>query len=365
MNEILKKIDLSKKAIETWNSFSEEEKGICSEYFELKKIQRSDLENFWPFKHDYQYFLSDDDITRVVFCAVVEILRYNQSNKMNRAFVGNSGGLDSATTCALLSKAIKLSSDLGEEFSVVSYGMPLYSNPEHDLRATETANTFGIRHIKVDGLDQVLDSFKKAVLPLAEDFEFNEEEKRRGIGNVKARIRMIINFFGTTKAGSYVVSTDNLSELYMAFWTLMGDVGAFGPIQNILKGLELPSIAYALAVPQKTIAAKPTDGLEVHKSLDEHEGGDADAFKGVQYPHLDAVICYAAKAGLDLEKSEFVSVDADQIASEFASQEIVDGLVRQMTSPGSVWKRTSGSIGIAIARDELGLEPVSNIVDKL
>lgn len=361
----ISKIDLSKKAIDTWNSFDPEEKDFWSEYFELKKIQRSDVDRFKPFKHDYNYFLDDENVSRVVFCAVVETVRYNVSNKMNRAFIGNSGGLDSAVTCALLSKAVKLSKDLGKEFSVISYGMPLYSNPDHDLRAIETAKLFDIRHVKVDGLNEVLDSFKKVVLPLAEDFEFNEEEKRRGIGNVKARIRMIVNFFGTTQVGGYVVSTDNLSELYMAFWTLMGDVGAFGPIQNILKGLELPAVAYALGVPEKTLGAKPTDGLEVHKSLDEQEGGDADAFKGVQYPHLDAIICHAVKSGLGLNKQEFAKVDADLIASDHATQEIVDNLVKQMVSPASVWKREKGSIGSAIPREDLGLLFLKDIADKL
>lgn len=358
-------INLDIPAIKQWNALSQEEKYEWKEYFALHFEDIDVVRTYKTYAHQYGYRLGEEDIIRIIFCIVVEILRYNKQHNMKRAYVGNSGGLDSATTCALLSKAVKLSHDLGEAFEVISYGMPLYSNPDHNLRATETAQTFGLRHITVQTLDNVLDAFKEALLPLAEDFDFNEEEKRRGIGNVKARIRMIVNFFGTTKAGAYVVSTDNLSELYMAFWTLMGDVGAFGPIQNIFKGLELPAIAYALGVPEKTLQAKPTDGLEVHQSLDEQEGGDTDAFQGVQYPHLDAIICHAVKNGLKLDEISSPVVDASYIDSDEATQEVVDQLLAQMTSPGSVWKRTLGSIGCAISREELGLLSVNNIAEKL
>lgn len=364
MNAMIPKIDLSVRAIDQWNAYSEEEKVFWSEFFSLQSAESSQ-DSSGPYVHPYSYQLEKSDVVRIVFCAVVEILRYNKENNMARAYVGNSGGLDSATTCGLLAGAVKLSKELGEDFEVIAYGMPLHSNPEHNLRASETAKQFGIRHITVENLDAVLDTFKTALVPLAEEYKFSEEEVRRGFGNVKARLRMIVNFFGTTKAGSYVVSTDNLSELYMAFWTLMGDVGAFGPIQNILKGLELPAVARALGVPENTVSAKPTDGLEVHKSLDELEGGDSDAFGGIAYPHLDAIICHAAANGFDLEEKKDVHVAAEKIQHDRADQERVDQLVATMQSPASIWKRTKGSIGVAITREELGLPPVGTIAPQL
>jgi NH3-dependent NAD+ synthetase len=54
-----------------------------------------------------------------------------------------------------------------------------------------------------------------------------------------------------------VLSTDNLSEYWMAFWTLHGDVGDFGMIQMMLKGLELYDLARYLGVPSEIIAARP------------------------------------------------------------------------------------------------------------
>ena len=42
-----------------------------------------------------------------------------------------------------------------------------------------------------------------------------------------------------------------------------------------------------------------------------------------------------------------------------------DKLVKQMCSALAVWKRTKGSIGLAIERKELGLKPLNTIADRL
>ncbi len=357
--------DIREPAIQVWKAYTPDQKATWCTFFGLREFSPRVLDAFPHYRHTYSYRLSGEDIARVVFCAVVEIIRYNKMNQMHAAFVGNSGGLDSATTVALYAKAVALMKDRGEAFEFISYGLPIESNPDHDARAAETASTFGVQHLTIEGLDQVFAAFKTPLTPLAQMCALSDEERRRAYGNVKARIRMIVNFFGTAQSGRYVVSTDNLSELYMAFWTLMGDVGGFGPIQNILKGLELPAVAYALGVPDKTLGAKPTDGLQVHQSLDTEEGGDTDAFRGVYYPHIDAIICHAAKNGLDLFVATPVAVDATQIQTPSATQAVVDSLTAQMVSPAAVWKRTRGSIGSSISREELGLPSVATLVAQL
>lgn len=359
------KIDLSTSALKLWNNFTSAEQAEWSKFFDLADFTPAALASFSNYNHNYHYHLTNTDLTRMVFCLVVEILRYNKFNNMKRVFVANSGGLDSAVICALLARAKKLAAVSGEELEVFSYGLPIESNPDHGARAAAVAERFGLEHVVIENLDATYLELKNILLPLSKKLNFNEEELRRGLGNTKARLRMIVNFFSTAKVGGYVISTDNLSELYMAFWTLMGDVGAYGPIQNILKGLEEPALAYVLGVPEVVLAAKPTDGLNVHTSLDSDEGGDTDAFRGIYYPHLDAIICLAVRSGLRLDKVDFVSVPGNLIQSPAASQENVDSLVRQMFSPASVWKRTKGSIGTAPTREDLGLPPLSQVVNQL
>ena len=361
----LNKIDLSKTGIDNWLDFGDDEKKWWNQYFGLFNFSFEDLKKFVHYSHNYKYHLGNEDVSRLIFCLVIEILRYNNNNKMNRVIIANSGGLDSAVICGLLSRAMKLGNDIDQSFEVMSYGLPIESNPDHGKRAEEVAKKFGLKHVIVDNLDNVFHDLKAVLNPLANSLDFNEEEIKRGLGNTKARLRMIVNYFSTAKSGSYVMSTDNLSELYMAFWTLMGDVGSFAPIQNILKGLEESALALALGVPSSVLTAKPTDGLNIHMSLDNDEGGDSDAFKGVYYPHLDAIICYAVRNGLKLDQIGFVGVDSSLIDSKSASQEVVDYLVQQIISPSSVWKRTKGSIGTGVGRSDLGLLSLDHLADKL
>ena len=88
-----------------------------------------------------------------------------------------------------------------------------------------------------------------------------------------------------------VLSTDNLSECWMAFWTLHGDVGDFGIIHNLMKGLELYDVARYLGVPEEIIAAKPDDGLGVAE-------GDEDQI-GAAYPAVDKIMAKLIQAGFD------------------------------------------------------------------
>jgi len=72
-----------------------------------------------------------------------------------------------------------------------------------------------------------------------------------------------------------VLSTDNLSEYLLGFWTLHGDVGDLSPIQHIFKGLELPLIAEYLEIPKKYIDQQPTDGLGITATDVEQFGVDS------------------------------------------------------------------------------------------
>jgi len=108
--------------------------------------------------------------------------------------------------------------------------------------------------------------------------------RARAAGNIKVRLRMITLYHIAQLTGGLVVSTDNLSELWMGFWTLNGDVGDLSPIQYVWKGLEEYAIAEALGVPEESLKAVPTDGLDVIP------GGTDEDQLGLPYHELDRVI---------------------------------------------------------------------------
>ena len=97
-------------------------------------------------------------------------------------------------------------------------------------------------------------------------------------GNIKARTRMIILYDAAAANNGIVLSTDNLTEFMMGFWTLHGDVGDYGMIQQLWKSEVYNLASYLTQVSdeksgiqgqmaiQSTIDAKPTDGNGISDS---------------------------------------------------------------------------------------------------
>ena len=54
-------------------------------------------------------------------------------------------------------------------------------------------------------------------------------------GNIKARLRMIYLYNLASVTGGMVMDTDNLTEHYLGFWTIHGDVADYNPIGGLWK----------------------------------------------------------------------------------------------------------------------------------
>ena len=113
------------------------------------------------------------------------------------------------------------------------------------------------------------------------------------LGNIKARIRMIQLYHLAHYHKGIVLSTDNMSEYMLGFWTIHGDVGDYGMIQNLWK-TEVYGLLKSYIRPnsdeikkntiQKIIDAVPTDGLGITDS-------DLDQFGDVKsYEELDLIL---------------------------------------------------------------------------
>jgi nicotinamide-nucleotide amidase len=104
--------------------------------------------------------------------------------------------------------------------------------------------------------------------------EISEEDKIR-YGNIQARIRMIFLYDMASREKGIVLSTGNLTEYNLGFWTLHGDVGDFGFIQNLWK-TEVYELGEYLADCAENeergkaildcVNATPTDGLGISNS---------------------------------------------------------------------------------------------------
>ena len=244
--------------------------------------------------------LSTQEITTVIDRASTRLAEYCMENNLHNTVTGVSGGLDSAVTIALSQKASYLAGQKGHQLNSLGLILPCHSDPDHAVLAKKVITQVGAELIEID-LTGVFDFVEKAVLKPVSDAltEYhtadNEVRYRSSQGNVKARLRMALGtYYVANQINGLVLSTDNYSELLMGFWTLHGDVGDFGMIQNLWKGTELLQVAQALEILPEIIDAAPTDGLGVS------EGGD-EAQLGAKYPEVDHILRTLMEHGIDLD----------------------------------------------------------------
>ena len=219
------------------------------------------------------------------------IQTYFRENNLSYAIFGKSEGLDSSVIAGLLSAL--------DGIKPIGVLMPCESDPEVERIARSVLDHFRIPWIKVDltsEYHELMTRYSSAgsvhdqLIKIMRDYRDDHLLKRmikckaRAAGNIKVRLRMITLYHIAQLAGGLVVSTDNLSEFWMGFWTLNGDVGDYSPIQHIWKGLEENVLAQALGVPEEALLVVPTDGLDVIP------GGTDEDQLGLPYHELDRVI---------------------------------------------------------------------------
>jgi NAD+ synthase len=166
---------------------------------------------------------------------VKNIRRYLKSylveNKLKSMVIGVSGGIDSALVCAL---AYPVAKELGIE--LIGRSITIETNkPEEIQRARDIGANF-CTNFKETNLTLEYSIVKDS---LSDDDIITkvetEVQKKIRLGNVKARMRMIYLYDLAQKNNGFVLSTDNYTELMVGFWTLHGDVGDYGMIQELWK----------------------------------------------------------------------------------------------------------------------------------
>lgn len=288
--------------------------------------------------------------------AAGHLFNYCRASNIHYAVLGVSGGLDSAVTAALAKRAADLAAQSGYQLRVVGVLMPCGSDPEHTGRGEEVIAKYGIERIEapldkvnkcawdysLGNIDWQIISImqKNGSFPGQEEWERSSRIAR---GNVKARLRMVVNYHIARMFNGLVLSTDNLSEFWMAFWTICGDVGDYAMIQKLLKGTELYDLAKYLEVPESVLRAKPDDGLGI-------AGGDADQL-GAEYIVIDDIMVSLINKGFD--------PDGDR--AQLENLPVLTGydpeLVRQLATRAlnGAYKRKGTVI---LEREDLGLEPI-------
>jgi len=126
------------------------------------------------------------------------------------------------------------------------------------------------------------------------------------LGNIMARVRMIILYDLAKKHNALVCGTENKSENLLGYFTRFGDQASdFEPIQHLYK-TQVYQLAKFLGVPKNIVEKTPTAGLW-HGQTDEEEFG-------FTYKEADQVLSYFYDKKLKLEEIKKMGfTNADKI----------------------------------------------------
>jgi len=218
----------------------------------------------------------DSDPARLYAAMTLALADYFRKSGFKRAWIGLSGGIDSALTAALAAQA------LGPE-NVTGVLMPSRYSSDHSLTdAKALAENLGIE-TRTLPIEPVFSAYLKSLEPV-----FGGKESDLTEENLQARIRGNLLMALANKHGGLVLATGNKSELAVGYSTLYGDMaGAFAPLKDLYK-----TDVYAVArwlnrhsgraiIPENTLAKAPSAELRPEQK-------DADSLP--DYDTLDAIL---------------------------------------------------------------------------
>ncbi|WP_106768972.1 ammonia-dependent NAD(+) synthetase [Paenibacillus faecalis] len=183
-----------------------------------------------------------------------------------------SGGLDSAVAAGLCKLATdELTEELGKEYKTLGVFQP-YGTQSDIEHSYETARAFNLKYTVETNIEDAVDEVALEVEHGLKNIGVNKHISIPGKGNVKARIRMVIQYALSFEQNLLVVGTDHASEAITGFYTKWGDGAVDITPLSTLNKRQIRQIGSYLGVPQAVLDKVPTAGLWEGQS-DEKELG--------------------------------------------------------------------------------------------
>jgi NAD+ synthase len=218
---------------------------------------------------------------------------------VSRVVVNISGGVDSAVTAALALQAV---GPRNLFLAMMPYG-------ELGTQGVNNA-TLLVEALQIPAEQCRRIDIKRSVDAIVEQ---TVAPDRVRLGNIMARVRMIILFDLAKRLGALVCGTENRTEHYLGYFTRFGDAASdLEPIESLYK-TQVWELARALNIPQSIIQQAPTAGLW-EAQTDEDE-------LGFSYENADTV----------LSQSFDEHLTVDEIAAKGVPREIVERVLERVT----------------------------------
>lgn len=199
-----------------------------------------------------------DPLEEIYDALVMGIKDYCSRNGFKKAYIGLSGGIDSAVTAALAVAA------LGKE-NVVGVTMPSHITSSETLDdALDLAKRLGI-HCEIRPIGKEFEAWEKVALE-AHGGKLDDLTRQ----NKQARIRMsILMEYTNEDRGALLLNTGNKTELALGYCTLQGDMaGGLAVISDVNKRPEVYAICDVInrrfgseVIPARTRERPPTAEL--------------------------------------------------------------------------------------------------------
>jgi NAD+ synthase len=226
------------------------------------------------------------------------------STGLSRLVVNLSGGIDSATSLSLAVKA------LGPQALFVLL-QPYGDWHQESLKRSWTLLDHlqvPSEHVSLINIAPIVDVFNSSISahfdqPISHEGGNNLVELR--LGNIMARIRMIVLFDRAKALNALALGTENKTEHYLGYYTLFGDEASdIEPLRNLYK-TEVYQVARYLGLPSETSQAAPTAGL--------WPGQTDEGEFGFTYQEADQVLHALFDLKLSIEEMVARGLDKDSI----------------------------------------------------
>jgi len=272
---------------------------------------------------------ADESHESLAYRAIVRGIRdYCFKNGFRKAWLGLSGGVDSALVLALAVDALG-----ADNVSAVRLPSKYTAGISNDL-AAQQAQALGVA-LRTIEIAAPFEGFLAALAP-----SFAGQEPDVAEENLQSRCRGALMMALSNRFGGLLLTTGNKSEYAVGYATIYGDMcGGFAPIKDLYK-TEVYALcrwrnAQSPVIPEAVITRAPSAELR-------HDQTDQDSLP--PYDILDGILA----RHVDLEKS------SAEIIAEGFDPDLVARVLRLVKV--SEWKRRQAAPGPKLSRRAFGRE---------